>query len=378
MADKLYRKTETTAGAVQRLPAFDDLAPPPSHAPAAGQARVTVKTPAQRYVATVTVVFAAVLLSAWAWAYFGKMWFLDTEYTTWRAKMDMVQSCTPAETAIMGDSQPMAGLIPSLVGQSSINLAIGGASPISTYFQVRRLLNCPNPPRRLLVSFTPGTLTWAEFYWTRAVFFRFYNLEETEEVRIASKELDDPQLYPNKRYRDLRGYVKNVSYELAVPFHYAAAMLNALVFTRGWENAREYSATLEAAGHRFVGTAPAAPWPSPASYFDGFKPGRLQDYYFNRLLSLLAERNIDVFYTAMPESELTQAKMPPAVETQLSDYLADLSRRHANFHVLIKPFTFLPPSNFGDSEHLNDVGAKYWSAIVGKRLAEAVASTSRP
>jgi hypothetical protein len=80
----------------------------------------------------------------------------------------------------------------------------------------------------------------------------------------------------------------------------------------------------------------------------------------------------------MPESELTQAKMPAAVQTQLSDYLAGLSQRHRNFHVLIKPFTFLPSAYFGDSEHLNESGAKYWSAFVAERLAQANALASRP
>jgi hypothetical protein len=96
------------------------------------------------------------------------------------------------------------------------------------------------------------------------------------------------------------------------------------------------------------------------------------------MLSLLADRKIEVYYTAMPESELTEGKMRPEVAAQLSDYLADLSRRHSNFHVLIKPFTFLPSGYFGDSEHLNAEGAKYWSPIVANRLAEADASKGQP
>lgn len=382
MADKLYRKTETTADAVERLPAFDNLAPSPATSAAAStQPSRTSRAPfapAERYLAIMGAITVGILLFVWLWANIGKMWFLDTEYTTWRAKMDMVESCTPAETVIVGDSQPMAGLIPSLMGKGTINLAMGGASPIDTYFQVRRLLKCPNPPKRLLVSFSPGSQIWAEFYWTRAVFFHFFSLEEMEEIRKVSEELDDTQLYPNKPMRELRGYIKNLSYDIAVPFHYSAAMLNAGVFARRWNNAEEYAATIAESGHRYVGTAPSAPWASPASYYEGFTPGRLQNYYFNSLLSLLAGRNIDVYYAAMPESDLTKAKMPKAVQTQLFDYLAEFARRHSNFKVLIAPFTFLPASYFGDSEHLNEGGAKYWSPIVAKRLAEADASRGIP
>jgi hypothetical protein len=135
---------------------------------------------------SVGTVFAAL----WGWSSVGKMWFYDAENPMWVAKMQMLSGCHGHQIPIIGDSPAMAGLIPEYIGDSVINLAIGGASPIEVYYSARRLLQCAQLPKRIIISISPFHLIKIDAYWPRSAAFHFLGFEDLWRTRSAAE--DDP------------------------------------------------------------------------------------------------------------------------------------------------------------------------------------------
>ncbi len=323
------------------------------------------------FIISVISVVAIMVAATWGWAVKGKMWFLDPEYPMWVASMQMLDACDVGETAIIGDSRAKAGLIPSMISDKTVNLSVGGASPIETSRAVESILKCPTVPKRVLLSFSPAYLTDVQVYWERTAPFNYLNFDQLEEVRKASIQLNDPMLYSTSSIHKVFDKIQNYSYWINFPSHYFPAMVNAGFITRKARNSFELDKTVLDRGHHFFGTEAESNWYSEEALASDFKPPRLVDFYFEKFISALDNRGIKIYFVGAPMNETTFQKMDPNFEKEFIMYIDNIRARHSNFEILGNPLPHLPNNNFGDSEHLNSRGAVTFSASVAKLLANA-------
>lgn len=333
----------------------------------------------RQFVVGAVAVFAVLIAAAWVWAINGRMWFLDPEYPMWVAKIQMVRNCDHGQTIILGDSKPVAGLIPRLIGNNVVNLALGGASPIESTYLVEGILKCPSRPRRAIISFSPAIFMQPEVYWTRSAAFGLLTFQQMEEVRLASQRLGDPTVYSQAQGGfHFYGLLANYWRRFSLPSYYFPAMLNAVFINRKERNDGVLDTVLRARGHYFFGTAARTDWPSPDEpKILKFKPSPLLDYYFDKLISLLHDNDISAYFVGMPLNEMTDRAMRPELREEFAAYLNQVEKRHRKFRVLGGALPVLPPEYFGDPDHLNPTGATMWSGLVAKRIAEVAATGAR-
>jgi hypothetical protein len=319
----------------------------------------------------VGVVAAAMFFAAWPWAIHGRAWFMDPEWSMWKAKEQIIDHCNSGDTIILGDSRSMAGLIPAMLGDNVTNLALGASTSIENYYVARRVLACPTPPKRALIAFLPIDMTRTQMYWQRTALFGLLDFEQMEEVRKSSIRISDPLIYSANPVGTVLDKLQNYSYHIGFPSYYFPAMMNAGFVGRKALNEREFENTLRDRGHHYFGTAAQSNRIAEDAQVTAFAPSPLLNDYFERLLTALRDSKTDVYFLTPPLNPATFALVPQDVIADFKAYLNDVAARHPNFHLLGDIVQSMPADHFGDEEHLNEKGAAAWTEIVRGLLAKA-------
>ncbi len=309
--------------------------------------------------ATAVLCFAGV----WAWVATMPLAYLDPEYASWLAKRRMLEACDLGEVLVVGDSRAAVSVVPMLLGVKTTNLAVGGGQAIEAFVAVSRALDCPLPPRRVVVSLNAGHFVRPDMFWERSVRFGFLNRAELAEVLHTAEALGDRSVLAPRHDDGLAPLLRGFLYAIRFPTLYFNGVLKGGVFLRLWQNRASLQAGLASRGQYFFGTDPGSSAIAAEGSLDRFTPLPVQDHYFRRLLAVLAERGIPVDFIAMPLNRSTHAHVLAAVERDYAAYLAGYAARFANFSVVGPVMPDWPDRFFGDAfAHLNPGGAALFSA----------------
>jgi hypothetical protein len=314
---------------------------------------------------SVVTIFAAL----WGWSSVGKMWFFDAEYPMWVAKIQMTQGCHGHQIAIIGDSPAMADLIPEYIGDSVINLAIGGASPIEVYYLTRRLLRCAQLPKKIILSISPFHLVAIDTYWPRSAAFHFLTLEETEAVRELSKTLEDGTIYGTSRTDMPMNMLKDYLYAVDFPYFFLASMKAGGFFLRKRANEEILTRTKARLGYHHFGVLGGTVALAPIAHMDEFRPPQLLNEYFQKTISLLNDKNVPVLFMSMPTNQATYEALSLEFHSGLLAYLRSFELR-GNFRIVGDIIPVLPSTEFGDPSHLNPRAAIEWSKRVAPQISQ--------
>src|SRR6185437_16074397 len=168
---------------------------------------------------------------------------------------------------------------------SASNLAIGGGGTVEAFYLLRRALNCPRPPERVIVSLNAGHFTQWDTLWERSVRFGLLDPEELGEVRRTALALRDSSL--DERPADgLPGAGRAWLYAIRFPSLYFGGLLKGGFFLRYWDNRQALADRIEARGHYTFGAAPGSGEVAMEGRMPGFVPAPALDHYFDRLLAL--------------------------------------------------------------------------------------------
>jgi len=296
--------------------------------------------------------------------------FLDPEYPAWLAKEQMLARCDLGSLLVVGDSRAAVDIEPTLLPVKTTNLAVGGGEPIEAYSAVRRALACPKPPTRVIVSFDAGHFMRPDLLWERSVGFGFLAPAEVAELRRVSQRLGDMSIYGMKRAAGLPPRVRAALYAVRFPSVYFASLLHGGVLLRWWENYASLQRSMASRGQYFFGTAAGSDEVAVEGDLGRFAPLPVLDWYFDRMLALLAARGIEVDFVAMPMNEATACAVRPALRNGFAAYLASYAARYPNFHVVGDVMPHWPDRFFGDGfSHLNPRGAALLSTGLGAWLS---------
>ena len=309
------------------------------------------------YLISILTVFAAL----WTWAAVGKMWFFDREYPMWLAKMQMMSGCLGDKVVIVGDSRAMAGFVPQYIDDSVVNAALGGATPIEAYYSVKRLLQCPEAPRKIVLSISPYHLTAADVYWTRPVLFHFFSWTELEEIRRRSKALDDATLYETGRLADPINIARNSLHAVDFPYYYLAWMRSATrpLATRQLNEAI-VDRTKSDRGYVYPGGGSGSTQPGQEATLARFAPPALFDEYLRKTIALCRDRNIPVVFVSAPMNWATYARLSAQFRSDVVAYLRAVESRE-KMPIVGDPLPVMASSAFGDEGHLSEAGAIAWT-----------------
>ena len=265
-----------------------------------------------RYLALQAATAAASFALVWAWIAVAPMAYLDPEYPVWRAKLAMLQRCDLGQVLIVGDSRAAVDVMPALLPVPATNLAVGGGMPIEAYLAVARALACPVPPRRVVISLDAAHFVRARPVLGAQVKFGFVGPADLALLRRLERETGDASLAePEAARRPSRlrcaagctpgGFRRCIS----------AAWPRAVCSCGCGATRQRLPHTLAARGQYFFGRDDGSSTVASEGHMTAFIPLPVLDRYFDRMLALLAARNIPADFVAMPMNQATDRAVRP-------------------------------------------------------------------
>ena len=308
------------------------------------------------YLSVGAVTAACVLAIVWTWVALMPLAFFDPEYAAWAAKEELLARCDVGEVLVVGDSRAAAGIVPALMPRTTTNLAMGGGKAIEALSVVRRALACPDPPRRVVISLNPAQFVRGDLFWERTVRYGLLRAREVAELERVSRETGDWSVFEDGHGDGLTGRVRAALYEIRFPALYFGSLAKGGVFLRLRENRRALAQGLRSRGQYFFGTEPGCAAVAVEGHRPDFRPLPVLDWYFDRLLALLAARHVRTEFVAIPVNQETWRATQPAMRAAFAAYLQAyeakypiLPRRWAEAPPLTRPLLrrFLLPSESG-------------------------------
>lgn len=334
-----------------------------------GSGQPIAAPPPTRYFAAAGTALVVSFALVWAWVAAMPLAYLDPEYPSWRAKLDLVDRCDIGEILILGDSRAAADVLPAALPARATNLAVGGGKPIEAYSALTHALRCPVPPRRVLISLDVDHFMQLDLFWERSVRFGFLTHHEVEDVARVAGALGDWRAFAKRQTDGLPPSWRGALYAARFPPLYFSSLVRGGGFLRWWRNQHTLKAGLTARGQYFFGTAAGSNIIAVDGHLGAFRPLPVLDYYFDRLLALLADRGIRADFVSMPINQSTWREVRPALREAFAAYLADYAARYPDFHLLGPTLPHWPDRLFGDGfSHLNPEGAVLFSAGLGRCL----------
>ncbi len=335
---------------------------------------ITTATTNHRYFLPTAILTAFGIIAVfWFLALQMGMGFLPAEYAMWQTRRQMIAACQLAPTVILGDSRAAAGFLPAQM-TGTVNLALGGGTPVEMYYITKALLKCPVLPRQVVISLSPEMFMKSYFFWERTGLYGVLNFEDLEEIRKTSRSLGDTTIYGPQKFADLDAMLDNVLHAYQFPSFYTTYIVRHFAIGRLKANLAVARETLEANGQHSYGTENGSDEIAEDARVKKFAPSLLSHEYFERMLMLFAARGINVTFSAVPINRATYNAMSPDVTSEFSKFLQAIAREHTNFHINGPVIASLDNCYFGDSTHLNHVGASVFSAIVNQRLMQTVSN----
>jgi len=318
--------------------------------------------------------FAATFASVWLWVIAMPLAFLEPEYASWRAKQVLLDRCDLGEVLIFGDSRATVGIIPAALGIKATNLAVGGGEAVEALAALRRALSCPERPKLVIVSMDAVHFSRADLFWERSMRFGFLHSDELAELRDVSTRLGDVSVYEERHIDGIPSPLRDRLYLAHFPSYYFASLIEGRGLWRWQHNKGNLAASVAARGQYYFGTADGSDTVAADGQLTEFRALPVLEWYFGRMLALLAENDIPAVFLPMPMNEATARSVRPAVRDAFQQWLAGYEARYPEFHVAGPVVQAWPNRWFGDGfSHLNPAGAARFSAMLATCLSADIA-----
>lgn len=275
--------------------------------------------------------------------------YMNREYPMWQYVKDVINTENHVNyynLVFIGDSRAKAGLKPDLIDNfefKSVNLSVGGGTPVEGYYTLKRYLKNHKPPKYLILSYAPYHLSVMNSFWQRTVKFNFLPVDELNEIVSLSRDIEgcsgvvgcrdevlDYQIYAHKYFREVLSGIKNFSWSL---------------------NAKIHSYAVSSRGHGLFGTQGI----SRGNNREGrskfkFKLSPTLDLFFNKIVKLARDSDIKVFYYTMPFNQSSFKNAKPETIVNYDNYINGKCARLEIY--CLNKLHYLPDSEFGDPSHV--------------------------
>jgi len=321
-----------------------------------------------KLIAALSPVIAIVLYTAlFPYAY------MDEEYPAWTytkdvvsgkldpfAKADGTTAVLPNEAAnstiILGDSRAMADLNP-LYMEDTVNLAVGGATSIEMYYTLSHYLENVGSPKKIIIMFAPFHYSVIDNFWTRAVYFNYYSVNEVSEIYKNARACNSESLLCSDYKNEL------LSCRLRMPNKYLPALMNSKFISRYSINKDQYAKLQQTRGNAEFGHDNGnSDSCYETSYTEMHRTGDalLLNQYMNMLVDLCDKNGIETLVSMPPMNKSSYDILNENYVNEFTDYMYALQSRYPK--IKIKPeLTYMDDEYFGDSSHLNSRGAEVFT-----------------
>ena len=294
---------------------------------------------------------------------FAPLCYMDEEYPARAYTHRVISSDADYDTLILGDSRAMAALLPERMGDSCVNLAVGGATPIENYYYLKDYLQGHPAPERCMIVFAPFHYAVMDNFWTRTVYFNDLNVPETFEVVKNGYACGSETIREGK-------FTTLLSNRLRLPHVYLPALINAR-FTGRLSSNRARLADLERTRGfaSFFEEGNGRESPNYEANYEALPEtgdAELIRLYLKKTVELCLENNVEVLVLQTPMNAVSHDMLQ---ERFVKDYTL-LMRSLGELYPQISVEQEIPRYEnelFSDSSHLNEQGAVIFTDEIRKR-----------
>ncbi len=291
---------------------------------------------------------------------YNKSVYMNKEYPMW---MDVKENMNTShdkyyDLLCIGDSRAKAAIIPNLLNNfNTLNLSIGGASPIEGYFTLKKYLENNKKPKYILFSYAPYHLQHLSPFWERTVYFDFITYNEYSNVRNTGIKMNYPL-----------GDKSFISYKIN-PVNYLITYKKSLFVSDNIQNVNDIiSNELKlTSGHYFFGRELGSSNLTAETLELGFKANPLVEKYLYKLLQLAVKNDIKIYWYTMPFNNASFNKLKNNFKVEYNEYINNLSKQYPL--IVLNKIYSLDNSYFGDESHLFS-GSKVLTKKINNLLLE--------
>ena len=321
----------------------------------------------QRYrFSAIFMVFVPLIFSAIFMIFMlsGKIIYMNIEYPTYKDVQIKTAQTHNAEILIIGDSRAKAGFIPQ--NDSHLNLAIGGTTPLSGYYTLKRYLAHNAPPKMLILSYMSLHYSGVGTFWDRAIKFDYLGFMDFVWIMKNARNLGQCGIFGNNKKRCKWYYFFRYKTKLK---NFNAEIYNALVdykhnHSRYKNNKHIMDSLAKNGGHFFYGRAKESKELNSEVEFKAFAINPLIDLYLHKIADLAKAHNIIVFHYQMPFNQSSFDSLHLRFANEYNAFLDSMNDKYGI--ISLNHIWALPNSDFGDPSHLFNGAPKTTKDILEK------------
>lgn len=286
-------------------------------------------------------------LVVWAVALYFALNYQDLyesrEYPMWKHVHNVVNSASSDKNQLIliGDSRAKAGYEPKYASYKTLNLALGGSTPIEGYYILKHYLENNEKPKNIVLSYAPFHLIEHNYFWLRTVRYKFLEYDQYSKIISNAYKLKNDEISENDN---------RLKYYL-FPSTYISSIFTGLRKKRWKVNKQVHSDVLVNNGHYHFGRKDGSSELNDESrLYDKFKRSELLEFYLLKLLELAKINDIKVSWYTMPFNESSCKRISKDLVSGYNQYLNKLNKE--NNVTLIKRISCMDDKYFGDSSHV--------------------------
>lgn len=290
------------------------------------------------------------------------MRFMDQEYSWYAQNKDYMEHHKEyTRILIIGDSVSKVGWIPKKLSVDSYNYALGGVSPIETYYYLKEYLENNKKPKYVIYTQGIDHFIVAERLWDRSIYFHRLSGHSLDEIiHVCNK-------YNDKTILDGKSKIDSFLYEIYSPSKYGTAFCNGLLSNkRKNENIIKYKEAVKNKGQVWISSGNTIDKENDFARNKEFKQNEVIDYYFRRIIKLCEKNNISLIYQSPPLNKVYYKKIKERFKKQYMLYMEKMQKEFPNVLIDYSIFSY-DSNNFEDTFHLNKRGALRFSKEMKKK-----------
>ncbi|MBQ8067978.1 MAG: hypothetical protein IJ201_06505 [Solobacterium sp.] len=287
----------------------------------------------------------------------------DDELSYYRWNKDITNSPdTPYySTLILGDSSANAAYLPELLSEGTINLSLGGTTPIENYYVLENWLAAHEAPKHIFLSFMDYHLLYDNMFYERTVYSHLLTPAQEKAIVKDAFTIGEDYIAVEDAWLQL------FEYDHCFPNRYMPSLLNAGFTERRDVNNENYASI---ALHRgaYIGMTTDRYSVTKPTVYEEFKVNEIFDVYYRRLLDLTKKHGIQVTIVSLPKPE--NAVYTDIYRERRDGYYKGLAHDYDNVQYHTGPDHF-SGAYFHDWEHFNLYGAAHWSQLMKRSYPAA-------
>lgn len=279
--------------------------------------------------------------------------FADEEapYYVWNKSMCTGPQGQEYDVLILGDSGSNAAYAPELLSDKTLNLALGGTTPVENYYFLKEYLAYNEKPKTVYMSFHDVHFVTEDCFWRRTMYTHRFALDELREIMARAEYYYEPSIITDSYKTDF------LSYELYLPNKYITSMMNAGF--NGRKQGNDYAGQLAGLHRgRYISLSSAVNQNIAPMVISDFKIAPLFDEYYRKIIELCEASGITVRAVKIPYHD--NINLTEEYEAQFYSYYDELMDEYPKLTVdWIKDspgyYYYL------DYAHMNNNGARIFS-----------------